>query len=195
MGIKNVSVVSFLCLLATAALSAQTSTTLDFDSVNAGHGRLVAAGYFAKYGIALSDVTPGTLVVIDNAKNFYGGRALAARSAPNVLTQINSNDPVSFTLTLPAPARAVRFTRPALIAGPTGITFPQWKVEAFDKTGRLLSRAGEPLGSGASYYSDVPARIFDLTGPGIKTLKFGSNNMHFAAFSALVIDDLVLVGD
>jgi len=140
-------------------------------------------------------VTPGTLVVINDAKNFYGGRALAAQSSPNVLTQINSNDPVSYTLRLPSPVRAVRFTRPALLAGPTGITFPQWKAEALDETGGLLSRTGEPLGSGTAYYSNVPAKTFDLEGPGIRALRFSSNNMHFAAFSALAIDDLVLVGE
>lgn len=190
----NVFIVTLLSTLVDL-LGAETITTLDFDSVKAVHGRVVAAGYLAKFGIALSDVTPGTLVVIDDAKNFYGGRALAARSSPNVLTQINSNDPVSYTLRLPSPVRSVRFTRPALLAGPTGITFPQWKAEALDEAGRLLSRTGEPLGSGAAYYSDVPAKTFELEGPGIRALRFSSNNMHFAAFSALAIDDLVLVGE
>lgn len=190
---KNVCFASLFCLLAAAA-RAQTSAAIDFDEVNAAHGRVIASGYLSKHGVALSGVTPGTLVVIDNAKNFYEGRALTASSAPNVLTQINSNDPVSYTLDFAAPVRAVRFTRPALLAGPTGITFPQWRAEAYNERGSLLAAAGEPLGSGAAYYSNVPAKTFTLHGPGIKAVKFSSNNMHFAAFSALVIDDLVLLG-
>ena len=183
----------FFGFLAAAGLEAQDATTLDFDAVDASHGRVVAIGYLAKFGLTLADVTPGTLVVIDNAKNFYEGRALAASSQPNVLTQINSNDPVSYTLKLAKPAKLVKFTRPALLAGPTGITFPEWRAEAYNEKGELLSDVGEPLGSGAAYYSNVPARTFTLKGPDIRAVKFRSNNWHFAAFSALVIDDLVLV--
>lgn len=166
---------------------------VDFDGVDATHGRVVAVGYLAQFGITLGDVTPGTLVVIDNAKNFYEGRALRAASAPNVLTQINSNDPVSYTLRFARPLASLQFTRPMLLAGETGITFPAWRAEALDGSGRVVAAAGEPLGSGAAYYSNVPARTFTLDGPGIAALRFRSENRHFAAFSAVVIDDLVLV--
>lgn len=114
-------------------------------------------------------------------------------SPPNVLTQINSNDPVAFTLRFPKEVRAVRFTRPALLAGPTGITFPQWRAEALDAAGAVIATAGEPLGSGPAYYSNVPARTFTLDGPGVRALRFRSYNMHFAAFSAVIFDDLVLI--
>jgi hypothetical protein len=183
----------FLCLVALSGLAAQATVTLDFDSVDATHGRIVAIGYLAQFGVTLGEVTPGTLVVIDDAKNFYGGRAIVASSPPNVLTQINSNDPVSFTFHFDKPVQAVRFTRPALLAGPTGITFPEWRAEALDVDGTVLAQAGEPLGSGWAYYSNVPARTFALEGPGIVAIRFSSNNMHFAAFSAVVIDDLVLL--
>lgn len=165
---------------------------LDFDTINATHGRVLANGYLANFHITIKDVTPGTMVVIDNANNFYKGRALVAPSVSNVLTQINSNDPVSFTLNLPAKAKIVKFTRPALLAGETGITFPEWHAQALDENGNVLAEVGEPLGSGVKYYSDVPAQTFILQAAGIKALRFSSRNMHFAAFSAVVIDDLVI---
>jgi hypothetical protein len=192
MGWLKLAFFMLLCSIALPALEAQAAVAIDFDAVDATHGRVVAIGYLARFGVTLEDVTPGTLVVIDNARNFYEGRALAASSPPNVLTQINSNDPVEFTLRFDKPARSVEFTRPALLAGPTGITFPEWKAEALDADGNVLDQAGEPLGSGTAYYSNVPAKKFSLQGQGISALRFSSNNMHFAAFSAVVIDDLVL---
>jgi hypothetical protein len=180
----------FLCICLHAILPAigqETLKIINFDSVDATHGRVVASIYMAKHGISISNVTQGTIVVIENTKNIYDGRAMVADSSPNVLTQINSNDPVSFTLNFPSPLIEVRFTRPFLLAGPTGITFPEWRAIAIDEGGREIDEAGEPP---RGYYSNEPARTFVLKGPGIKSLRFDSKNHHFAAFSAVVIDNL-----
>ncbi len=158
-----------------------------FEEVDASHGRVIASLALARLGVTLGAVTPGTLVVIDDARNLYDGRALIAPSGANVLTQINSNDPVTYTLTFPGPVRAVRFTRPALLAGPTGIVFPAWEAQALDASGRVLRRVSEGLGS---YYANTPARTFTLEAPGIRALRINSVNFHFAAFSATVLDDL-----
>jgi hypothetical protein len=188
----NTALAAALCFVSAAALAQPAITTLDFDAVDATHDRVAAASYLSGFGITLSDVSAGTLVVVVNAKSIYEGRALVPTSQPNVLTQINSNDPVSFRLNLPRPMASVRFVRPALLAGPTGITFPEWRAEALDANGLVLDAVGEPLGSGPKYYSNVAARSFALKGPGIQSVRFSSKNYHFAGFSAVVIDDLVL---
>lgn len=172
---------------AAAATAFAAPPQATFEEVDASHGRVIASIYLAKLGITLSDVSPGTLVVIDSARNIYDGRALLPPSAPNILTQINSNDPVTFTLNFPGAMRSVSFTRPALLAGPTGIVFPTWEAQALDASGRVLRRVVEGL---QGYYANTPARVFTLQGPGIRALRFNSVNMHFAAFSAAVIDDL-----
>lgn len=160
---------------------------LDFEDVDASHGRVIASLSLARQGLVLEGVTPGTLVVVDDARSIYDGRALVAPSGFNVLTQVNSNDPVTYTLRFPGPVRAVRFTRPALMAGPTGIVFPAWEAEALDASGRTLRRVSEGL---QGYYANTPARTFSLEAPGIRALRVRSVNFHFAAFSAAVIDDL-----
>ena len=186
--------VVFCLALATLDLgcSHKRQITINFDDgVDASQGRLVANDYLAKYGVSTSDVTPGTIVaIVDVASQ---GEALVAPSPPNVLTQVNSNDPVSFTLNLPTTFGSVQFTRPALTAGPTGVTFPEWQAQALDAHGHVLDEVGEPLGAGPRYYSDVPAQTFTLKGSGIKAVRFNSKNYHFAGFSAVIIDDLVLI--
>jgi hypothetical protein len=166
---------------------------INFDSIEATHAPLVANDYLANYGITITNMTAGTTVVIDNVVDEYGGRSLKPSSSPNVLTQKGSNDPVSFTLSFETTYQSVRFTRVALIAGETGVTFPEWRAEALDSSGKILDKVGEPLGYGEKYYSDVPAQTFTLKGPGIKAVRFNSDNHHFAGFSALVFDDLILV--
>lgn len=159
----------------------------DFEDVDASHGRVIASLSLARLGLTLSDVTPGTLVVVDDARIIYDGRALVAPSGSNVLTQINSNDPVTFTLRFPGPVRSVRFTRPTLLAGPTGIVFPAWEAEALDASGHPLRRVSEGL---QGYYANTPARAFTLEAQGIRALRVNSVNFHFAAFSAVLLDDL-----
>ena len=73
----------------------------DFEDVDASHGRVIASLSLARLGLTLTEVTPGTLVVVDDARIIYDGRALIAPSGSNVLTQINSNDPVTFTISVP----------------------------------------------------------------------------------------------
>jgi hypothetical protein len=181
------------CLLAVHSVgrtSDPLTTVLDFDAVDATHGRVVATRYLATYGITLSAVSPGTLVAIDNTRNIYDGRALIPGSSPNVLEQILVNDPVSFTLNFQDPLQAIQFTRPALLAGPTGIVFPAWQAQVLDARGKVLDQVEEAL---RGYYANTPAQTFTLKGEGIKALRFNSNNQHFAAFSAVVLDNLTLV--
>jgi len=191
-------VVAYLMLASPVTGSAQKRpVVLDFDKTADGKpldvsltGRLVANGYLAAADITLSDVTTGTQVVIFDLRRFYEGQAIKAASGNNGLTQVPSNDPVSFTLNFKTPLQSVLFTRPLLLAGPTGVTFPEWKATALDAKGQELDTAGE---GSSGYYSDAPAKTFTLKGPGIKAVRFDSNNHHFAAFNAAVLDDLTLV--
>lgn len=189
---------TFLALASSGAVSPQMRTvTIDFDKTADGKeldvsltGRLVANGYLAAFDITLSDVTPGTQVVVHDLRNFYGGQAIKAVSGNNGLAQIGSNDAVSFTMNFKTPLQSVKFMRPSLLAGPTGITFPSWKATALDAKGRTLATAEEPQ---AGYYDDTAAKQFVLMGPGIKAVRFDSNSHHFTAFSSAVLDDLTLV--
>jgi Tol biopolymer transport system component/N-acetylneuraminic acid mutarotase len=165
-------------------------TRVDFDAPDATSGACVpAASYLGGYGITLSGVTPGTTVSVVDASRLYAGTAAVAPSAPNVLTQCGSNDPVTFTLNFAGPLSGVSFTRARLLAGPSGITHPQWSARAFNAQGQEVAAAGEAL---ISSFADVPARTFALNAAGITTLRFDSNGFRFAAFSAALIDDLTL---
>lgn len=192
-----VSVVLCLSLINTGARPAQGAPiVLNFDKTKDGApldvsltGKLVANSYLASYGVMLSDVTPGTQIAILDLRKQYEGQAIRAASGTNALGQVGSNDPISFTLNFKTPLQKVTFVRPTLIAGPTGVTFPEWKATALDAAGRALGDVGAP---GGGYYSDSPAVTFTLKGPGIKAIRFDSDNHHFAAFNAAIIDDLTL---
>jgi uncharacterized protein (TIGR03437 family) len=113
-----------------------------------------------------------------------------APSSPNVLTQDGSNQPVSFTLTFSSPVSSLSFVRPQLLAGPNGIIFPQWTATAYNASGGQVGTAGEAL---LSSYANVPAATFTLSGStSITSVRFDSNNQNVAAFSAVVIDNLIL---
>ena len=165
-------------------------TTISFDSVDLSvDGQRDASAYVASFGASLANVTPGTSVVLQDNSFLYSGAAAIPATPPNLLTQVGSNDPVSFTLVFPTPLTSVTFTRLFLLAGSSGITHPQWSAHALDSSGRELSTAGEGL---ISSFSNVPAKTFTLSGPRIAAVRFDSNNLHFAAFAAVLIDNLVL---
>lgn len=184
----------YVCSLPSKATLGPECKVINFDEVDAEHDDVAAKNYLLqKCGITITDVTEATQVVIASDRHMYDGRAVRASSGHNVLTQGYSNDPVSFTLHLPAPVQTVQFTRPKLLAGETGITFPEWTAQALDVNGKNLGEpVGEPLGFGPIYYHDVPAKTFTLKAPGIYAVRFWSNNHHFAAFGAVLIDDLTL---
>ncbi|MBI3400001.1 MAG: HYR domain-containing protein [Acidobacteria bacterium] len=181
------------CLLLTASLPALAGTvTINFDSVDASApGCVPAAPYLAGYGVTITGMTPATTVGIASTNQTYGGLAMQAPSMPNFLTQCGSNDPVSYTLHFWTPLNGVAFTRPRLLNGPSGISFPEWSVHFLDSVGNDLGSVGEPL---SSYFADQPAKTFTFTASAIAAMRVESNNYHFAAFSALLLDDLTMTG-
>ena len=112
-----------------------------------------------------------------------------APSGQNMLTQVGRNEPVSFTLDFAGALAGFTFIRPKLLAGPNGITHPQWSAHAFDAQGREVASAQEDL---IRSFEDVPARSFTLPGPGIKSVRFDSDGRNFAAFSAVLVEELGL---
>lgn len=179
----------FLALLFVSGKASASHLTLNFDSVDASSGDVNASSYLAGFGISLTGVTPGTTVVILDNANVYGGTAAVPSSVPNYLTQVGSNDPVTFTLNFATPLNSFEFTRPKLLAGPNGITHPEWSAHAFNSGGVEVATVGESL---IASFSDVPAKTFTMTKPNIASVRIDSNNRHFAAFSAVLIDDMKL---
>lgn len=106
-----------------------------------------------------------------------------------MLSQFGSNDPVSFTLNFSTPLETFSLTRARLIAGPSGIVHPGWKAVALSADGQELDSVSEAL---TASFSDVPAATHPLKGAGIRAVRIDSDNQHFAAFNAVLLDDLVL---
>ena len=182
-------------LVSAVPVRAQNNIVANFDAVDTSVTHSVdAALYLRSVATGLTNVTPGTSVKIINTAFPYDGYTVVASSAPNILSQVGSNDPVTFTLVFGRPDTAfplssVSFTRAMLLAGPSGITHPEWSAHALDASGTELSFVGEGL---IASFSNVPAQTFTLSGPGIRSVRFDSDNHHFAAFSAVQIDDLIL---
>ncbi len=180
----------FVVFLRAVLLEAQT--TINFDSINtsASPYYVDAGPYLAGNGISLGAVTPGTRIVIVNDLGYYGGQAVRAPSAPNTLTQIGSNAPVSFTLNFATPLDSFAFKRSSLIAAsPSGVTHPRWSATAYGGAGAQI---GASVGEGYfGSYSNVPGASFMLNGPAIVSVRFDSQNLG-AGFSAVVLDDFVL---
>ncbi|HET6275004.1 MAG TPA: hypothetical protein VFE16_03595 [Candidatus Cybelea sp.] len=148
--------------------------------------------------MAVSSDPPGTVSVTDD-RDIYGGAVVDDATtwrmfgvAPstssvwhNVLSQSAGNRPASFTLTFAQPVLAVRFLRAALIAGPTGVTHPEWTATAVGSEGNVIARVHE---NQIASYSPVPPRSYDLIGSEpITSVTFAGDNHAFAAFTNLVL--------
>ena len=107
----------------------------------------------------------------------------------NIFTQSGSNAPVSYTLNFSTPQDFFSFTRVGIHSGVTGVALPEWHAYAFDASNHLLGTYGE---SSHSIFSDIAATTFTFNGPGISSVRIDSDNHHFAAFSAVNLDDFTL---
>lgn len=145
--------------------------------------------YFARKGIRLSGITAGTRLQVFSDEEPYGGWSFEAASGARALSQGGHNDPLAFTLEFVEPWETVRFTRVKLLSGPSGITHPRWSACALDDQGREVDCAREGL---IRAFENVPSQVFVLRARAIRAVRFSSDSQHFAAFSALVLDDLEL---
>jgi hypothetical protein len=164
---------------------------INFDDIEAGWGPVDAASYLAQFGITLiNHYDQETQVRIHRDSGPGDGNGLIPSSMPNSLSQDGRNDPVAFTLSFDTPLDSFTFTRPMLNAETSsGITHPVWSGQALDINGNEIDRVGENM---IASYSDVPARTFTLSGPGIYSIRFDSDNGHWAAFSSVQLDDFIL---
>jgi hypothetical protein len=165
---------------------------VNFDALNAfgntsGVGDKPLADYLAGFGIKLA--TSSARFAAFDERNIYEGKAVKASSGRSVLMQQGGN-PVSYTLEFTTPLKSISFERVALIAGPSGITHPTWKAVAQDAAGQVVATAGEDV---ISSYANVAAKTFTLTGGSIRKLVVTGDHRGFAAFSSLVLDNLVLM--
>jgi hypothetical protein len=167
------------------------SATVNFDALDASAGPVTGtflSNYLAAEGISINAVSPGTALAVENQALINNGTSVAASSPPNILTQIGSNGPVSFTLQFAPVLGQFSFTRPELLANPF-VSHPAWTATAYDGSGAVLSTAGAGL---ISSYTDVPSQIYTLTGPGIATIEFDSLGSGLTTFNALLMDDFLL---
>ncbi len=185
--------------------SAPGEIRLAFSSVDTASAPqfMVAADPFlhdAPIPISVSDKQPAqSRVVLVNNLGLYEGKAVAPTVSQNFLTQMNTgNVPASFTLSFAKPLKSLTFTVPKVYpATESGITFPAWHAVALSSSGQELSSAGEGL---MRRFADVPSQSYSLRAPafdGIAAVQFSSdpnlNGVPFAAFSALLIEQITLV--
>ena len=166
---------------------------VNFDALSAlgktsGVGDKQLADYLARFGIKLTASTAQRIAAFDD-RDVYAGKAIKASSGRGVFMQQGGN-PVSYTLEFATPLKSISFDRVALIAGPNGVTHPTWNAVAQDAAGATVATVNEDE---IRSFSDVPSRTFTLSGAGIRRLVVSSDNRGFAAFSSLVLDQLVLV--
>ena len=169
--------------------SVPTTAIINFDSIDASAnpvGGTTLQNYLARYAITISHVTPGSQVVVDDDRRSYGGGVVFASSPHNFLSDYFLNAPNSFTLNLASPADSVNFTR--IAGGPFPTIYASWTATALSASGQEISSVSEFSPGDANF----PGKTFTLRGPGIAKVRWDSDGFGFAAFSAVLVDDLVL---
>lgn len=193
MGKKLLLAIVLFCLLAYVPAGVG-AVTINFDALDTSVSTVSGAtlnAYMAGFGVSFSNVTPGAQMLVFSDALMYGGTAMNPSSPPNFLT-LALNGPNSFRMNFATPLYTFSFTRPELTPGPNGITWPWWQGYALDTLGNPLGLVGtEPLGGS---YSNVPAVSFSFTDPlgRIAAVRFDANNYYWAAFSSVLIDDVVI---
>jgi len=173
-------------------LNTPGTALIDFDVLNTSAGAVggtILASYLAQYGVTLANVTVGAAMEAVNTSSFTGSVQVQAPSSPNIFTQAGLNQPVSFTLRFATNLQAFGFTRAGLSAASGLVSHPQWTATAFDSNGTELSSVTEGLILSSS---PVPERSLVLIGSGIASVRFDSDSQQTAAFSAVLLDNLLL---
>jgi prepilin-type processing-associated H-X9-DG protein len=202
----------------TADTSANGPITFDWIDAFAqpqGVGGIVLADHLGHYGVSISNVTPGTSVVVQDYRNYSGVNGANPTTPPNLLTQIGPDGPMSFTLNIIVPQNSIDFYLPAVWGAP-GIPdpsnfrtdFPVWNAAAYDANGNLIAQPTLPhptlpslpsrwYYNGAVIVVDGVVRPFPfnstgLLGPGITSVQFNSDSTGSSWPSAVLLDNLYL---
>ena len=164
---------------------------IDFDLLNTSAGAVggtLLSNYLVGYGITLSNVTDGTEMEAANTNSVTGSIQVEVPSAPNFFTQAGLDQPVSFTLDFASPLQSFGFTRVGLVSSTGQVSHPQWTATALNSNGTVLSSVME----GLIIANSLSERSFVLTGNGIASVRFDSDSQQTAAFSAVLLDNLIL---
>ncbi len=170
-----------------------SANLVNFDSLQASVSNVSGAplaAYLGSNGMAVGSNSPSSTVAVENETNVAGVGYVTASSLPNILSQLGSNGPMSFTVDFTNLLTEFGFTRPELLANPS-VTHPGWQVRVFDPLGNVLASAGQSL---IASYTNVPAQSFTLNGPGIASVEFDSDGNGLTTFPALLLDDFILTG-
>ena len=181
-----------------------TDTVVDFSQIDTGGKTVAARPYLKDYGISVTDVVPPTAsMIIANNRAVYDGAAIRPTVSQNFLMQIETGSgTASYTLRFDRPVDTFKFIRPQLFRDTeSGVTHPAWTATALDAKGNALSSQSEALlRSHAVRVGDTSAQTYVLRSPGfepIAAVRFDSdfrlNGVPFAAFGALVIEQITLV--
>ncbi len=165
---------------------------IDFDALNTSAGAVggtLLADYLAGYGVTAVNATVGAELEAVNTNSLTGSIQVEVPSAPNFFTQAGLDQPVGFALRFATNLESFGFTRAGLSAQSGLVSHPQWTARAFDSKGTELSSVSEGL---IVSPSPVVERSFVLPGPGIASVRFDSDSQQTAAFSGVLLDDLVL---
>ena len=135
-------VATMVCLIALGGIG--QAATVDFDSVDASGGNVDATSYLAGYGITLSNVTSGWVLVICDDRRDSG-----VTTAPSSHNYVNfQGSPPSYgtyTLNFAVPVDNFSFD---WIAINVWSIFPWWQATAYDTGGNPLATVGENIWSG-----------------------------------------------
>lgn len=176
----------------TVTVSAGSAGLINFDSLPTTGTAPVTGdtltSYLAEYGVTVTSSSPNTSLAVENQTNVAGGGFVVAPSAPNILTQIGSNGPVSFTLGFSPLLSQFSFTRPELLANPF-VTHPAWQAAAFDSLGNLLDEVEAPQIASSN---TVPAQTYTLSGGSIASVEFSSEGSGLTTFNAMLLDNFFL---
>ena len=174
-------------------INAPGTALITFDPLDTSSNTIVTnaplTAYLAQFNVTVTSNSPGTAVAVENQFTVGGGHSAMASSQPNVLTQIGSNGPVSFTVGFSPPLTQFSFTRPELLANNSFVTHPAWQARAFDSVGVLLASTNAAQISSSS---NVPAQTYTLTGAGIASIEFDSQGSGLNTFNAMLLDDFLL---
>lgn len=165
-----------------------------------------AEPYLKQFGISVEKRSPAkSKIVLAPNSAIYEATALRPTVSDNFLMQIcTDNVPASYTLRFAKPVISVSFMRPG-IATPTknGTSFPLWTATALSETGEDIASVSEghllrvfnenePAAEARTYTLRGPARYTPISGIRIDSNPI-LNGRPFAAFSALVIEQLAFV--
>jgi hypothetical protein len=185
---KACSWIAVLVLFVAQGTSAMV--TVDFDTLSYGASGAVLDNYLAGFGITITNQTAGTTLYVEDDRYTYGGGIIVASSGHCCLTQGGNNWGEIYTLNFQSPLSYLSFTRITENPGPYGTAYPEWNAKVFAGSTQI-AQVGEGSHSVMPGHVNA-AQTYVFNQPGITNIQIYSNCYNHAAFSGVVIDDIVI---